>query len=69
MPSYDGDIQEQDSTFCNGIYENFLVFVDLMEVVKIKDSLRVTMAMSSLCNASMQDTQPWVLAKSDQKRS
>jgi methionyl-tRNA synthetase len=68
VPVYEGAKHEQDAAFFKSIYDKFLEFVDMMEEVKIKDSLRVTMAMSSLCNAYMQETQPWVLAKSDMKR-
>mmetsp|Transcript_2670 Transcript_2670/g.4493 ORF Transcript_2670/g.4493 Transcript_2670/m.4493 type:complete len:129 (-) Transcript_2670:38-424(-) len=39
-----------------------------MEGVKIKDALRTTMALSSLCNTYLQETAPWVLAKKDPKR-
>jgi len=68
VPAYDGAKSDQDKSFFKSIYEKFLEFVDLMEQVKIKDSLRVTMAMSSLCNTYMQECEPWKLAKSDQKR-
>ena len=36
-----------------------------MEEVKLKDALRSSMSLSSVCNAYMQETQPWALAKSD----
>ena len=39
-----------------------------MEEVKIKDALRACMSLSSICNAYMQETQPWALAKSEPKR-
>ena len=52
----------------NAIYAKFEEFLQLMEDVKIKDALRITMAFSSLCNAYMQDTAPWALAKTDPKR-
>jgi methionyl-tRNA synthetase len=42
--------------------------LDLMEKVKIKDAIRNNMALSSLCNTYMQDTQPWVLAKTNPVR-
>jgi methionyl-tRNA synthetase len=68
VPAYEGPKVDYDAAFYKSIYEKFLEFIDLMEEVKLKDSLRVTMAMSSLCNGYMQETQPWVLAKSDPKR-
>jgi len=40
----------------------------LLEDVKLKDALRVTMAFSSACNTYWQATAPWVLFKSDKKR-
>ena len=52
----------------NAIYAKFEEFLQLMEDVKIKDALRITMAFSSLCNAYMPDTAPWALAKTDPKR-
>ena len=68
VPAYEGDKTDQDSAFFKSLNEKFLEFIDLMEQVKIKDSLRVTMAMSSLCNTYMQECEPWKLAKSDPKR-
>jgi len=68
VPAYEGAKDAKDAAFYKAIYEKFLEFVDLMEQVKIKDSLRTAMAMSSLCNTYLQDNEPWKLAKSDPKR-
>jgi len=68
VPAYEGARHTVDDTFIKGIYEKFEEFMGLMEQIKIKDSLRTVMATSSLCNAYMQETQPWVLAKSDMPR-
>lgn len=39
-----------------------------MEQVKIKESLKVCMAYSSLCNQYLQENKPWELQKSDATR-
>lgn len=39
-----------------------------MEDIKIKDALRTTMMISSICNGYLQEQKPWDLAKSDMVR-
>jgi len=68
VPEYEGDRVPQDDKFIESIYAKFEEFVGLLEDVKIKDALRVSMSLSSLCNAYMQETEPWVLAKKDKVR-
>ena len=53
VPAYEGDRVAEDEEFIRSIYAKFEEFLQLMEDVKIKDALRVTMALSSLCNAYM----------------
>jgi methionyl-tRNA synthetase len=55
VPKYEGDRHADDSKFIDSIYEKFEQLCNLMEDVKIKDSLRTTMAMSTLCNGYMTD--------------
>lgn len=68
VPKYEGDRHADDSKFIDSIYEKFEQLCNLMEDVKIKDSLRTTMAMSTLCNGYMTDQAPWVLIKKDKIR-
>lgn len=68
VPAYEGARVDQDDQFIQSIYEKFEEFLALLEDVKLKDALRVSMALSSLCNTYMQETEPWVLAKKDKKR-
>ena len=40
-------------------------YLSYMEKIKIKESLKLVMAISKLGNIFLQETQPWVLFKSD----
>lgn len=53
VPAYEGAKTADDASFIASIYEKFEQLCELMEDVKIKDALRVTMAMSTLCNVYM----------------
>jgi len=68
VPAYEGPVEKVDSDFVDSLYAKFGEYHQLMEGVKIKDALRTTMALSSLCNTYLQETAPWVLAKKDPKR-
>jgi len=51
LPAYDGEKKEEDAAFIKELYQKFEEFLTFMEEIKIKDGLRVTMSVSSLCNA------------------
>jgi len=68
VPAAGADEHPEDKKFVGSLYAKYEEYRDLMELVKIKDGLRVCMAFSSLCNLYIQDNKPWDLAKTDARR-
>lgn len=68
LPAYEGELHPEDQKFLNELYAKFQEYIDHMEQVKIKDSLKIAMAYSSVCNGYWQDQKPWELIKKDIKR-
>jgi methionyl-tRNA synthetase len=57
-----------DQKFLDTLYERLEEYTELMEHVKLKESLKVCMTYSSLCNQYIQDNKPWDLAKTNPVR-
>lgn len=68
VPEYEGEKHEADAAFIKTLLDMFNQYVTLMEDVKLKDALKLTMDYSGQCNTYYQDCAPWVLAKTDPKR-
>jgi len=68
IPSYEGERNPVDELFVQNLLKHFVKYVDLMELVKLKDGLRTAMEYSSECNLYMQENKPWELAKSNPAR-
>lgn len=68
VPEYEGEKHEADAAFIKTLLDLFNQYVTLMEDVKLKDALKLTMDYSGQCNTYYQDCAPWVLAKKDPKR-
>jgi len=63
-----GKLAQEDLDFIHGLERNFVDYIDFSEKVKIKDALKVAMTNSHLCNGYFQDSEPWVLSKSNPER-
>ena len=68
IPAYTGAVHADDQKFIDQIYELFGTYLELMEQVKIKDSLKTAMALSQRCNVYTQDHKPWDLNKTNKER-
>ena len=69
MPAYPaGDFHKADQEFYAKLQAHFAKYHDLMEQVKLKDSLRTAMDYSSECNLYFQENKPWELAKASPER-
>ena len=67
IPEYEEQKHEADAVFIKTLLNQFNQYVTLMEDVKLKDALKLTMDYSSQCNTYYQDCAPWVLAKKDSR--
>jgi methionyl-tRNA synthetase len=68
VPAYEGALHADDKAFFNEISAKFDEFTASMELIKLKDSLKIVMSVSSLCNAFLQKQAPWDLVKTDKPR-
>jgi len=68
VPEYKGALHEDDAKFIAAQNEKFTNFVQMMEDVKIKDSLKMAMTYSKGCNTHLQDTEFFKLLKTDKPR-
>jgi methionyl-tRNA synthetase len=69
VPAYGSDaLTEHDANFNKILLEKVQKYVQLMEAVKLKDSLKTAMEYSSDCNFYLQEQKPWELAKKDAVR-
>ena len=65
VPSVSGDIGDLEKKLLLNVNEQLSDYLKQMDEVKLKNGLRIVMLISSLGNGYLQDSQPWVLAKSD----
>lgn len=68
VPAYEGPKTDQDASFLKSLWGKFEEYCSIMEEIKIKDGVRCAMAVSSMCNAYLQETAMWDLAKKDPTR-
>jgi len=68
VPACQGALPAEDLAFFKDISAKFDEFITAMEAIKIKDSLKIVMAVSSMCNGYLQAQAPWDLAKTNKER-
>ncbi len=52
-------INDNDWKFIEEVYEEFLVYVGVLERVEIKEGLKIAMSISGMVNKYIQDGKPW----------
>jgi methionyl-tRNA synthetase len=61
-------ISEKEINFFKKVRDLLLEYCSALDNVKIKEGLRVFMEISSLCNSYFQETEPWVIFKSNPEK-
>ena len=65
IPIYPGNVHPDDSAFLNTLNSKIVAYMESMEQVKLKDSLKIAMDYSGDCNKYLQDNKPWDLNKKE----
>lgn len=68
VPEYKGELHAKDKAFLDALHALLCEYLQLMEEIKIKKALQVTMNVSSAYNGYLQEQEPWELIKKDKAR-
>ena len=68
IPEIKSDLIEIDQKFLDDLFGKFEEYCVSMEEVKLKDGLKIAMAIGSLCNGYFQETEPFKVYKTDINR-
>jgi methionyl-tRNA synthetase len=61
-------LSDADRELFEKVNRNVLAYIKALDEIKIKDALRIVMAISALGNGYIQANEPWVLVKTDPAR-
>mmetsp|Transcript_33720 Transcript_33720/g.38822 ORF Transcript_33720/g.38822 Transcript_33720/m.38822 type:complete len:279 (-) Transcript_33720:6-842(-) len=68
VPEIKSELLDIDTKFLNDIFEKLEAYFVSMEQVKIRESLKLAMSISSVCNGYFQETEPFKIFKTNYER-